>query len=87
MFGSTLEAKEVARQIEGDDLPTPVTQEFAGADGSANDFVNALCWVIFVKNSRFGCEGYAHPDAANQQVERFSLGTRDQSSLKMIGIR
>jgi hypothetical protein len=77
MFISTLEAKEVARQIESDDLPTPVTQDFAGADRSANDFVNAFNWVILVKNSCFGCEGYTHPDAADQQVERFGVSARD----------
>jgi hypothetical protein len=42
MLVSTLEAKEVARQIESDDLPTPVTQDFAGTDRSTNDFVNAF---------------------------------------------
>ena len=75
MFVSTLEAKEVAWQIQSDQLPTSVTQDFAGANRAANDFINPLSRVMLLKNYRFGWKGDAHPDAANQQVERFGLST------------
>jgi hypothetical protein len=58
---STFEAKELARQIERDDLPTPVTQNFAGANRAASDFVNALGRVMLLKNQRLGATSTLTP--------------------------
>ena len=67
----------VARQVELADLSTAITQEFAGANQTANDFVKVLRRVVFVKNAFFGRIGYAVPDAVNQFVERFGIDTGD----------
>jgi hypothetical protein len=80
MLITTLKAKELARQIESNNLPTPVTQDFASANRTANDLVNPIGEVMLLKNYRLGWNGYAYPNAADQQVKRFVADTRGFSS-------